>query len=70
VPAPLETGRPSYGTTMILPFIPKLSCKAQMYGYVPAAVNVMRKRVLPSGDVGKPMRSHDLASVYGTGPKP
>ena len=41
-----------------------------MYGYVPAAVNVMRKRVLPSGDVGKPMRSHDLASVYGTGPKP
>ena len=34
---------------MILPFIPRSSCNSQMYEYVPACVNVTRKRVTPEG---------------------
>src|SRR5579864_51087 len=40
---------------MIVPFIPKSSCSAHLYGYTPGLVNVIRKRVVPTGVSGSPI---------------
>jgi hypothetical protein len=40
---------------MIVPFIPSVSWRAQMYGYVPGCVNVIRNRVVEVGDCGSPI---------------
>ena len=45
------------GSTITFPFVPESSCSAQVYGYAPGFVNVIRKRVTPIGDCASPMRS-------------